>query len=41
MLLRLDSLIFTEGNYSILLVKQLTSLQDETTGMPENPTDVP
>lgn len=32
---------FTEGNYCILLVKQLTSLQDETTGMPENPTDVP
>lgn len=31
---------FTEGNYCILLVKQLTSLQDETTGMPENPTDV-
>lgn len=32
---------FTEGNYCILLIKQLTSLQDETTGMPENLTDVP
>lgn len=32
---------FTEGNYCILLVKQLTSLQDEKTGMPENLTVVP
>lgn len=28
---------FTEGNYCILLVKQLTSLEAEITAVPENP----
>lgn len=32
---------FAEGNYCVLLVKQLTSLQAEVTGVPENPIDVP